>query len=384
MTRRLVPAARGSAHAIRRRTGSARLTAGNRSGRTESLAGQCPGRERKFVNGKRQFVAALAAGETVDDVFRAGKKQLRPNRNGNLYLQVELSDCTGSITAMIWNAGEELYRSFESGDFLHVEGKSQVYQGNKQIIATHLSRVSAEALCESDFVVQSQEQVQRLLDRLRELIGRLRDAKLRALAEVYLADEVFLDKLRRAPAGIKNHHAYHGGLLEHVVKLMEVVLAFAPCYPEIDQDLLLMGAFLHDLAKVDELTYDDAFDYTDEGQLVGHLVMAVGMLDEKLRQLRQQRDLELPRETVLRLKHLVVSHHGEYEFGSPKLPMTLEALALHHLDNLDSKIHAFAQHLRDDPNADSAWTHYHPSINRKLFKGADFKGSSSDSKANFR
>jgi 3'-5' exoribonuclease len=176
-------------------------------------------------------------------------------------------------------------------------------------------------------------------------------------------------KLARAPAGVKHHHAYPGGLAEHIVNLMEVVHRIAPCYPQIDRDLLLMGAFLHDLGKVDELTYDRELAYSDEGQLIGHLVMAVSMLEQKASEAEKLSGERIPEETVLRLKHMIVSHHGEYEYGSPKLPMTLEAVALYCLDNLDAKVFAFHQQLRDDPNVGSSWTHFNPSLNRKLFKG---------------
>lgn len=156
---------------------------------------------------------------------------------------------------------------------------------------------------------------------------------------------------------------------------MEVVLRIAPCYPMIDRDLLLLGAFLHDMGKVDELSYDRELAYTDEGQLIGHLVMAISMLEAKLREVEKLSGEPVPEETVLRLKHLIISHHGEYEYGSPKLPMTLEAVALYCLDNLDAKVFAFNQQLRDDPNVESSWTHYNPNMNRKLFKGNGKKTS---------
>jgi 3'-5' exoribonuclease len=212
-------------------------------------------------------------------------------------------------------------------------------------------------------------QVDELLVRLGELLRGMTDPHLRNLAECFLLDEPLMAKLARAPAGVKNHHAYQGGLLEHVVTLMEVILRISPCYPQIDRDLLLTGGFLHDLGKVDELSYERDLAYTDEGQLVGHLVMAVGLLDTKVAEAEKLANEAIPAETVLRLKHMLVSHHGAYEFGSPKLPMTVEAVALYCLDNLDSKVNAFAQLLRDDPNVDSPWTGFHPNLNRKLFKG---------------
>jgi len=173
-----------------------------------------------------------------------------------------------------------------------------------------------------------------------------------------------------APGGIKNHHAYQGGLLEHVVALLNIADRILDLYPEIDRDLLVTGIFLHDIGKVDELSYDRAFAYTDEGQLVGHLVMGVEMLRDKVDRTEKLTGESFPPELLLRLKHMIVSHHGSYEFGSPKLPMTLEAVALHYLDNLDAKIHAFSREIRDDPSRDSNWTPFQQNLGRRLYKGS--------------
>ncbi|HPM84182.1 MAG TPA: HD domain-containing protein, partial [Candidatus Anammoximicrobium sp.] len=179
----------------------------------------------------------------------------------------------------------------------------------------------------------------------------------------------FMARFTAAPAGIKNHHAYRGGLLDHVVSLMEVTAAVAPHYPEIDPDLLLMGAFLHDIGKIKELTYERDLAYSDEGQLIGHLVIGVSLLEDKIREAEKLSGEPFPEELRLRLQHMILSHHGEYEFGSPKLPMTLEAIALHFLDNLDSKMHSISGMMREDANDDSPWTPYQASLGRKLYKG---------------
>jgi 3'-5' exoribonuclease len=150
---------------------------------------------------------------------------------------------------------------------------------------------------------------------------------------------------------------------------MELTSVVAPRYPEIEPDLLLLGAFLHDSGKIRELTYERDLSYSDEGQLIGHLVIAVGMLDEKIDEVEKLSGEPFPEQLKLRLKHMVVSHHGEYEYGSPKLPMTLEAIALHYLDNLDAKMHGISQIMQEDANADSPWTPYQPNLGRKLFKG---------------
>ena len=317
----------------------------------------------------RRFVNQLAHQEHVDQIFQAANTQLRPNKNGNLYLQVDLSDRGGSISARLWNANEGLYRSFEDGDYVRVEGTAQLFQGAMQLIASQISRALASEIDVEDFEPLVAVDVDRLSLRMREMLRGMANPHLRTLAECFLMDEEFLRKLTIAPAGVKNHHAYRGGLLEHVVNLMEVVQRVGPCYPMLDHDVLLMGTFLHDLGKVDELAYERGFSYSDEGQLIGHLVMAVSMLESKVRLAEELSGETIPVELVLRLKHMIVSHHGEYEYGSPKLPMTLEAVALHLLDNLDAKLHSFQQQMRDDPNVDSPWTIYNPSIGRKLYKG---------------
>ena len=317
----------------------------------------------------RRYVNQFAHQEAVNEVFLASGKQLRPNRSGNLYLQLDLADRTGSICARMWNASEPIYKSFDNGDYVRIEGTAQLYQGAMQIIATRLNRVEPEEVDEEEFVLLAAVEVDKLLRRAAEILRGMSDPHLLNLAECFLLDEELMARFARAPAGVKNHHAYRGGLLDHVVNLMEVVLRVSPCYPQIDRDLLLCGAFIHDMGKIDELSYDRELAYSDEGQLIGHLVMAVSALEKKVAEAEKLSGEPIPDETVLRLKHMLVSHHGEYQFGSPKLPMTLEAMALYMLDNLDAKINAFDQLMRDDPNVDSPWTHYHANIGRKLFKG---------------
>ncbi len=317
----------------------------------------------------RRYVNEFVHQDAVDQIFVAHNKQLRPNKNGILYLQVELSDRGGTISARLWNADEDVYRAFEDGDYVRVEGVAQMFQGAMQVIASHVSRALSSEIDPVDFLPLVHVDIDRLTVRLRELLRGLTNPHLRAIAECYLIDEEFMQKFTRAPAGVKNHHAYLGGLMEHVVNLMEVATRVTPLYPAIDAELLLMGAFLHDLGKIDELSYARGFAYTDEGQLIGHLVMAVGMLEKKVAQAEELTGEAIPTATALRLKHMIVSHHGEYQFGSPKLPMTLEAVALHLLDNLDAKIHSYQQQMKDDPNVESVWTMFNPQIGRKLYKG---------------
>jgi 3'-5' exoribonuclease len=317
----------------------------------------------------RRFVQQLADGDTVEEVYLVTDKQLRANRNGNLYLQLELRDRTGAMSARMWNAGEHLFRSFEAGDFLLVKAKVQLFQGALQMILSHLERAEAEKVDMGDFLPHTEQDVSKLFERLRSILMRVANPHLRALVECFLMDDDFVRRFCQAPAGVRNHHAYIGGLLEHVVTLLDAADRVLPLYPDVDRDLLLLGIFLHDIGKVRELSYQKVFAYTDEGQLIGHLVIGVEMLNEKAAQVPDLTGEPFPAELLLRLKHMILSHHGSYEFGSPKLPMTPEAIALHCLDNLDAKVHTFTRDVREDRNQASAWTPFNQSLQRRLFKG---------------
>ena len=238
------------------------------------------------------------------------------------------------------------------------------------MILTHIQPVDATGIDVADFHAQPEKNVDQLLARLKEILLTMEDPALRSLVECYFIDEELMADFCRAPAGVKTHHAYHGGLLEHVTNILETANRIVDLYPKINRDLLFVGAFLHDIGKIREMSYDVSFLYTDEGQLLGHLMIAVEMLSEKIAQTNQLTGETFPKETELRLKHMILSHHGTYEFGSPKLPMTPEAVALHHLDNLDAKVHEFTRSIEEDPNPESHWTPYSNRLARKLFKGA--------------
>lgn len=317
----------------------------------------------------RRYASQLAHNEQVNQVFIASDKNLRPNRNGNLYMQVGLSDRSGTIDARLWNASEKDYKDFENGDYVMIDGSTQLFQGNMQLIVNSIRRARPDEVDEGDFMVRQPEEIDKLATRLAEILRGMATPELRNLAECFLMDEEFMQKFTAAPAGMKNHHAYKGGLLEHVVSVMELVLVVAPRYPQLDGDKLLVGAFLHDASKIDELTYERDIAYSDEGQLLGHMVMAMSLLDSKVAEAERLAGEPIPKPLVVEIKHLIISHHGEYEYGSAKLPMTLEAVALHQLDNLDAKLASFTGLINDCPNSDSNWTQYFGNLGRKLYKG---------------
>ena len=322
----------------------------------------------------RRYINELADGEAVDEVYLLADKQLRANRNANLYLLASLRDKTGLISGLMWNVTEEGLSHISAGDFVRVRGKVQLFQGTLQMIITHVVPVPPEGLDAEEFHPASGADVQKLMARMREILLSIDEPHLRALMECFLIDEPLMDAFSKAPAGVKTHHAYHGGLLEHVVNILETANRISDLYPKLDRNLLLAGIFLHDLGKVREMAFEASFTYTDEGQLLGHMVIAVEILSQKLAETERLTGEAFPRETALRLKHMIVSHHGTYEFGSARLPMTPEAIALHHLDNLDAKVHEFTRSIEDDPNSGSNWTPYSPRLDRKLFKGSQVEG----------
>jgi 3'-5' exoribonuclease len=317
----------------------------------------------------RRFVQELADGEAVEDVFLVSDKQLRANRNGNLYIQADLRDRSGVINARLWNAGEPLFRSFDVGDFVRARGKVQLFQGALQLILSHLEKTEPGAVELTDFLPHTTQDVGVLLQKLKDALRKIGSPHLRALADCFLMDDDFVRDFCNVPAGVRNHHAYVGGLLEHVVTLLDAAERLLPLYPDVDRDLVLAGVFLHDAGKVRELTCKKAFAYTDEGQLVGHITIGVEMVTEKIAEAAKLTDEPFPPELLLRVKHMILSHHGQLDFGSPVVPMTPEAIFLATLDNLDAKVNTFTRDIREDRNPISAWTPYSQSLQRRLFKG---------------
>ena len=317
----------------------------------------------------RRFVDQLTDGEAVEEVYLLTDKQLRANRNGNLFIQLELRDRSGVISGRLWNAGEPLFRSFENGDFLAIRGKTQLFQGTLQLILTGIEKVDGNQVELPDFLPHTEHDVGKLLERLKGSLRKVSNHHLKSLGECYLIDDEFMFGFCKAPAGIRVHHAYIGGLLEHVVTMLDIGERLSPLYPEIDKDLLTMGIFLHDSGKVRELSYRRAFGYTDEGQLIGHLSIGIEMLDTMVQKVQDLLGEPFPRELLMRLKHMILSHHGTLEFGSPKVPMTPEAVALHAIDSLDTRIHITLREIKDDRNNPSAWTPFNTAMQRKLYKG---------------
>lgn len=316
----------------------------------------------------RQFIADLQARDNVDEIYRVADKQVRSNRQGNDYLLLQLMDRTGQVSGLRWNAGQSLYETFQKGDFLRVLGSTQLHNGVLQILVQDFEAVHSSKVNHEDFSRSDPGEVEQLLGELKGKLASVKHPHLRKLVAAYLSDEQLLDKLRRAPAGIKTHHAYEGGLLRHVLDLMRIAEAVAPNYAQLDVEMLLVGVFLHDLGKLEELTYDGDLGYSDPGQMLGHLVQGAIELERRALQVQRETGQAIPDEILWRLQHMIVSHHGQLDHGSPKVPMTIEAIVLHYLDDMDAKVNAATELIESDRNTDSRWTAFHPVMGRKLYK----------------
>jgi 3'-5' exoribonuclease len=317
----------------------------------------------------RRCVTELGSQATVDQVFLATHKQLRPNRNGQLYLQVELADRSGSITGRMWNASDEEFDAFDDGDYVRVEGTTQLYSGALQLIVTAIGRVDPRTIDESEFCVLSSADIARLSAELAAILGTIGSPPLKMLVDEVLADDELMRVFKRSPAGVKQHHAHAGGLLEHVVNLLRLADRVAPLYPALDRDLLLVGVLFHDIGKTVELESEHGFSYTDAGQLLGHVLLGLELLEEKLVAVAGRPGGPVDHELAIRIKHMIASHHGQYEFGAPKLPTPLEALALHHLDHLDARMAGALQLMQNEAAIEGGWTQYQANLGRKFFKG---------------
>ncbi len=317
---------------------------------------------------KKIFVKDIQERDLVESPFLVRDKIIGMAKNGRPYMILKLMDCTGEVEGRIWDRVDEISARFNKDDFVQVSGKASVYMGKMQLILQELVRIEESAVEIANFLPVSSRPLAEMVSELTTVVEGLADSDLRKLMQAFLADEAFMAGYTRAPAAKAMHHVYLGGLLEH--SLAVALLAGDIChrYPDLNHDLLVVGALLHDVGKVAELRYQRSFEYTDAGKLLGHIMIGVELVEEKLRHLS-----DFPQELAIHLKHLLLSHHGQYEYGSPKRPKTMEAVILNFLDDLDSKINGVRTHINREPDSESSWTQYHRLYDRYFFKGTSAK-----------
>ncbi len=312
---------------------------------------------------ERQFVKDISDGDRVTGVYLCADASLSQARTGP-YLRVKLQDRTGSIECRVWDDAERMATRFKSGDYVRIEGLANEYKGVVQLKLNAVDRVDDADVDPSMFLKATKCDVPWMWTRLREHVNAMQDPFLRELLNRLLDDEAFAVRFRQAPAAMGNHHAWLGGLLEHTLSLIYLMKRITPHYPQVNQDLCLVGAVMHDMGKVWEYSWDRKLDMTDSGRLVGHLVMAVGKVKEIASAIPG-----FPEPLMLECQHLIAAHHGQYEFGSPKLPQTLEAMVVHMADNLDSKVNQMSMALEGNPEVNGRWTDYQKQFQGPLYRG---------------
>lgn len=312
---------------------------------------------------KNQFIHDIKVGGFVDDIFVLAEKTMAQKRDGNNFLNITLSDKTGVIKGVVWDNVEQISAAVASGDFVRIQGKVNEYKGEFQLVIKNMEACSRELIDPADFLPATSRDIDSMFDRLIRITSSLETDFFRKLIEAFWNDEEFVRNFKAAPAAKRMHHAYIGGLLEHTLSMVSLADKVAGHYSGINRDLLLTGALLHDIGKVREYEYEVSIDYSDEGRLLSHIVMGLEMVDEKLAEIK-----DFPKDQLLLLKHMIVSHHGSREFGSPEPPKTIEAVVLNYIDELDSKVKGIRDFIEsEDPN--ETWTSFHRVLDRHFYKG---------------
>ena len=312
---------------------------------------------------KNPYISDLQPDQMATGLFLVSAKDIRQKKSGDPFLSLILTDKTGEIDAKMWDNVVEVMDTFERDAFVRVRGLPQIFQNKLQLTIHKLQSLADHEVELGDFFPASTRDAGEMFAELNAHIDAMQNPHLRALLRAFMDDAEIARRYRIAPAAKSIHHAWLSGLIEHVLSLCALAKVTAKHYAGIDEDLLLTGVILHDVGKIYELSYDRSFAYTTEGQLLGHIVMAMRMIDEKVRLVPG-----FPTKLLLLVQHLVASHHGTLEFGSPKVPSFPEAMLLHHLDNLDSKMETMRGLIEKDVRIAGHWTGYSTSLDRSVLK----------------
>jgi 3'-5' exoribonuclease len=313
--------------------------------------GECVSHENKIITSSFVVVA----------------KQIKPKKTGEPYLALTLGDRSGQLEAKMWDNVDEVLNAFEQDDFVKAKGLVNKYKNRFQLTIHKVRKLGESEIEFADYLPKTSKNIDELWLTLGEFVRSFQNPYLKALVQDFMADPEIAPAYKNAPAAKTLHHAYIGGLLDHVVSLFRSCDLVSRNYPQVNRDLLLTGVFLHDIGKIHELTYNRSFSYTTRGQLLGHMVIELEMLQAKT-----ARIAGFPDGLKTLLEHLIISHHGEYEFGSPKLPMFPEALLLHYMDDLDSKMEAMRAQFEREADLENPWTSYNASMGRPLLNSAKF------------
>ena len=316
---------------------------------------------------KSPYISELEVNKPVTAAFLVQSKEVREKKTGEPYLSLLLGDKTGKVDAKMWDNVVEVMDTFDRDHFVKVKGMVQLHMNRTQLTIHKIRTLEDHEVDFADFFPASSRSPDEMWAELRSTVACVADTNIRALLDALLDDDEIARRYRLAPAAKTIHHAYLGGLLEHVLSLCHLCQLTASHYPNIDPSLMIAGAVLHDIGKIHELTYERGFGYSTEGQLLGHMMIALRMISDKLAKLP-----EFPADLRTLLEHMVVSHHGKLEFGSPKLPLFPEALLLHYLDDMDSKMECMRHLIEGDRQSESCFTSYNVNLERTVLKKERF------------
>ncbi|MDI6742904.1 MAG: HD domain-containing protein [Smithella sp.] len=316
------------------------------------------------MKAKEIYLKDIKQGDKVVSSFLVNEKNMAFSLKGSPYLNVRLKDRTGELDSKVWENAVEMDKLFRKGDIIFIEGRAANYKNAIQISITNIRKLSPDDVEAGDYLPAVNADVDELFNEMLGYIASIKDKSLRALLDSFFQEEETVSLFKRAPAAKGFHHIYLGGLLEHTLSVVRLLQKTADHYPELNRDMLMTGGILHDIGKIHEFSYQSIIDYSDEGRLIGHIVMGVEMINKKIAAMD-----DFPQQLALELRHIILSHHGEFEYGSPKRPKTLEALVVHYIDDLDAKFNAFKTLMADPGSNDSDWTTYNRFLERFLYKG---------------
>lgn len=325
---------------------------------------------------KTPNVSELTPNQLVTGVFLVQHKETRQKKTGEPYLSMTLADRTGDVDAKMWDNVADVIDTFERDSFVRIKGMVQLFQNRPQLTIYRMQTVAEKEIDIADFIPASKRDRDEMFAELKSGIAAMTNPHLKALLEALFADEAVALAYRTAPAAKSIHHGWIGGLVEHVLSVCQLAKVTAAHYPDIDFDLLLTGVILHDIGKVYELTYARSLGYSNAGQLIGHITIGIRMVEEAARKVPG-----FPPQLLDLVEHMILSHHGQLDFGSPKVPMFLEAMLLHLIDNMDSKMEAMRAHIAKDQQATGVWTGYSAPLERIILKKKQYLAPPAESVA---
>ena len=316
------------------------------------------------MKAKGIYLKDIKQGEKVSSSFLVAEKNMAFSLKGSPYLTVRLKDKTGEIDGKVWENAIEFDRQFKKGDLIAIEGRAANYKNSIQISIIGIRKINWEEAEPTDYLPGTKGDVDVMYGEMMDYVNKIQNKPLQDLLYAFFQDEKTAQLFKRAPAAKGFHHIYLGGLLEHTLSVVRLLEKAAAHYRNLDRDMIIAGGLLHDIGKIYEFSYDRLIDYSDEGRLIGHIVMGVEMIDKKIAAIP-----DFPPQLALEIRHIILSHHGEFDFGSPKRPKTMEALVVHYMDDLDAKLNAFEGIIANSAHTDSDWTTYNRFFERFLYKG---------------